>query len=232
LEKRAQHTTMVIKTEEERFSDVLDKGIEIFEEMVEEVVRHGGRIIPGSNAFKLYDTFGFPLDLTQLMAREKGLEVDQNGFIQEMERQRERGKESSKFVQEDESAWQDISSGNDSEFVEYDTVSVQSEIRKIRFSGDQVFLLLSRTPFYAESGGQAGDTGEIIGKGYTIQIADTQKRGDRIVHIGFMGEGQFNADPRVEARLNVEKRMSTARNHTATHLLHKALREVIGDHVH
>jgi len=236
LGKRAQHVTMVIKSEEERFNDVLDRGIDLFEEIAAGVEKGKGTAIPGADVFKLYDTYGFPLDLTQLMAREKGLEVDQDGFDKEMERQRERGRESSKFVQEDESSWQEITSGNDSEFVGYNTTTAESDIRKIRMDDGRITVVLSKTPFYGESGGQVGDTGNLVGKGFTIRVTDTQKQGDRILHLGTLAEGVFPDEPRVEARVEAsvdpEKRLSTARNHTATHLLHRALREVLGDHIH
>jgi alanyl-tRNA synthetase len=237
--KRAQHTTMVIKSEEEKFNEVLDRGIQLFETIAlepmivkgekEEDIHRG--VIPGSKAFLLYDTYGFPLDLTQLMAREKGLDVDQDGFEKEMATQKERGRESHKFFHDDESAWKNLSEGKDSEFVGYAAFEADADIRKIRIQGDRVDLVLSRTPFYGESGGQTGDAGEIKGNGFTVQINDTQKQGDRIIHVGSLVDGKIPAETRVKAVVNVERRLSTARNHTATHLLHKALREVLGDHV-
>ncbi|HEX9935297.1 MAG TPA: alanine--tRNA ligase, partial [bacterium] len=163
LLKRAQHTTAVIRSEEERFNDVLDRGLEIFEELNAETAKRKSTSLSGNDAFKLYDTYGFPLDLTQLMAREKGLDVDQTGFEKEMARQRERGRESHQFVAEDLSAWQDLTRGADSEFTGYDETASEAEIRKIQTSGDRLSLVLSRTPFYAESGGQVGDKGEIVG---------------------------------------------------------------------
>jgi alanyl-tRNA synthetase len=231
LVKRAQHVTLVIKNEEERFNEVLDRGIEIFEEMASDTGKHGGKILSGADAFKLYDTYGFPLDLTQLMAREKGLDVDQANFEKEMERQRERGREGSKFVQDDGSAWQDVTAGADSEFLGYETTAAGAEIRKIRIQSGDVSLLLSRTPFYGESGGQTGDAGTVSGEGFLIHIRDTQKQGDRIVHLGTFVEGGFKGNPRVEARVDPERRAAVARNHTATHLLHRALRDVLGSHV-
>ena len=228
--ERAQHTTLVIKAEEERFNEVLDRGIEIFEKVASNAERKGEKGIPGEEVFRLYDTYGFPLDLTQLMAREKGLEVDQRGFNQKLEDQRERARKAGKFSAE-EGEWEEVTSGEDSEFVGYETTHTKAEIRKIRKKGGRIELLLDKTPFYGESGGQIGDTGEIVGEGFRLQIEDTQKQGDRIVHKGKFLQRSAIQNPSVEVRVDSGKRLSTARNHTATHLLHKALKEVLGDHV-
>ncbi len=226
--RRARHVTDVVKNEEERFNEVLDRGIEIFEAIA---VETGSKKLSGADAFKLYDTYGFPLDLTQLLAREKGLEVDEAGFEKEMSQQKERGRESHKFFHDDASTWKDVSEGKDSEFIGYENLTTDADIRKIRVRGDRVDLVLSRTPFYGESGGQTGDAGEIRGKGFTVAVHDTQKQGDRIIHTGVLVEGQIQSDMRVLAAVDGERRLSTARNHTATHLLHQALREVLGEHV-
>jgi len=231
IEERAQYTTLVIKSEEERFNEVLDRGIEIFERIASETEKRGQKIIAGEDAFRLYDTYGFPIDLTQLMAREKGLGVDRDGFEKNLERQRERARQEGKFSAIGEGNWEEVSSGEDSEFVGYETVVAEAEIRKIRREGDRVAVILSRTPFYGESGGQVGDTGEIAGDGFRLKIDDTQWLGDMIVHLGSFSEGDAIKGSSVETRVNRERRISTARNHTVTHLLHKALKEVLGDHV-
>lgn len=231
LGERAQYTTLVIKAEEERFNEVLDRGIEIFEGVAGEAVQRGQKIISGKDAFRLYDTYGFPLDLTQLMAREKGLGVDQEGFEEALERQRERAREKGRFSLVGEGEWEEISSGPESEFVGYDTTSTRAEIRKVRREGDRITVILDKTPFYGESGGQVGDTGEIVGDGFRIKIDDAQKQGDMILHLGSFLEGNTIGNSSVEVRVDEERRLSTARNHTGTHLLHKALREVLGDHV-
>ena len=231
VSERAQHTTHVIKAEEERFNEVLDRGIDIFEKVAEDVSGKGKKIIPGEEAFKLYDTYGFPLDLTQLMAREKDLEVDTKGFEKELDIQRQRAREAGKFTAGDEGEWEVITEGADSEFVGYEAIEADSEIRKIKHDGETVRLLLSRTPFYGEAGGQVGDQGEIVGEGFRIAVEDAQRDGDMIVHIGRFAEGGKIADPRVRVEVGEEIRLSTARNHTGTHLLHKALKEVLGDHV-
>jgi len=234
IRERAGHTTLVIKAEEERFNEVLDRGIEIFDKIASETLNRGQKVISGQETFRLYDTFGFPLDLTQLMAREKGLDVDIDGFEKDLEGQRERARQAGKFSTAGEGEWEEISSGTDSEFIGqnivYEKTSEKVEIRKVRRDGDRYELILDRSPFYREAGGQVGDTGEIIGDGFRVLVDDTQGEGDRIVHIGRI-EGNDISNPSAEARVNVQNRHSTARNHTATHLLHKALKEVLGDHV-
>ena len=231
LSERAQHTTSVIKVEEERFNEVLDRGIEIFNQLAETADKKGHKILAGPDVFKLYDTFGFPLDLTQLMAREKGLSVDEAGFQEEMNKQRQRARDSHHFVHMGIAEWNVLTEGSDSKFIGYKTTASQSVIRKFRMEGDQITLLLDQTPFYGESGGQVGDKGTIQGKGFRINITDTQKEGDQILHLGEFIEGNSITQPEVTASLAADNRLSTARNHTATHLLHKALKEVLGDHV-
>jgi len=230
LVERVAHTQLVIQTEEERFNTVLDRGIEIFESIAKEVESQGKKIISGRDAFRLYDTYGFPIDLTQLMARERGLEVDLNEFEKEMEAQRERARESQVFSFQ-QGSWQILTEGDHSNFIGYDTLSCEAVIRRMRKEGETIFLVLDRTPFYPESGGQVGDKGEILGQGFRIHIEDTQKQGDTIIHQGVFLEGHEIAHPEVQAVVDNALRLSTARNHTTTHLLHKALREVLGNHV-
>ena len=231
IKERAQHTTLVIKAEEERFNEVLDRGIEIFERVAADVIEKGKKIIPGGEAFRLYDTYGFPLDLTQLMAREKGLMIDQKGFDMELEHQRERARKAGKFLSDVEEEWEELSSGPDSEFVGYEKIEVNGDMRMVQRQKERISVVLSKSPFYAEAGGQVGDQGEIIGDGFRLKIDSTQKQGDRIIHHGAFAEGDTIKSTAVKARVDREKRFSTARNHTATHLLHKALKEVLGEHV-
>jgi alanyl-tRNA synthetase len=131
----------------------------------------------------------------------------------------------------EEGEWEEISKGADSEFLGYDTEETTADIRRIRRDGDRITVILSQTPFYGESGGQVGDTGEITGKGFRIIVEDTQRDGDLILHKGKLVEGKAISDPSVTASVDSSRRLSIARNHTATHLLHKALKEVLGDHV-
>ena len=229
--ERAAHCTTVIKAEEERFNEVLDRGIGLFESISADIKKKGQTSIPGKDAFRLYDTYGFPLDLTELMAREQGLSVDSKAFNREMEKQREKARESHHFSMDDEGEWDVLSGGEDSLFVGYEFLSTESEIRKVRQNGKQVSIILDKTPFYAESGGQVGDQGRITGDKFSIQIEDTQKQGDQIIHMGTLIEGDTVSSAHVTAVVEEESRLSTARNHTSTHLLHKALKEVLGEHV-
>ncbi|MFQ5865401.1 MAG: alanine--tRNA ligase [bacterium] len=234
LKEKHQFAALVIKSEEESFNNTLDRGIEIFENVAGEVLKSGKKEIPGKEAFKLYDTYGFPLDLTQLMARQKNLAVDEKGFEKAMAVQRKRAREAGKWsyaVDFDLERWRQLTKGHESEFLGYTNLEAEAEIRKIHRERKQVFLTLDQTPFYGEAGGQVGDVGEIVGDGFTIKIQDTVRVGNSIVHIGEQeGDGKID-DPKVVARVNKAIRKSTARNHTATHLLHKALRETLGAHV-
>ncbi|HFE51882.1 MAG TPA: alanine--tRNA ligase, partial [Bacteroidetes bacterium] len=220
----------VIKTEEESFGRTLDRGLEIFEQKAAALLAAGEKVFPGDVAFLLHDTYGFPLDLTQLMARERGLTVDEEGFNRLMNEQRERSQKASTF----EAAAAEVAAeiGADippTRFVGY--TKDETEAKVLAVLGDKV--ILDETPFYAESGGQVGDTGVLIADGREYRVVDTQKSGDRYLHFvegateeelaGLVGKT-------VLARIDVEKRRATERNHTATHLLHKALRTILGEH--
>ena len=231
IAERLPHTTLVIKSEEERFNEVLDRGIEIFENLSSEILKKGGDFIPGKDAFRLYDTYGFPLDLTQLMAREKGLEVDEQGFEADLKKQRDRARQAGRFDSSSDAEWEEISSGSDSEFIGYEQTETNARIRKVRREGERISIVLDRTPFYGEAGGQVGDTGVIEGEGFRLSVEDAQRDGDLIVHIARFTEGDVISNPDVSVCIDNERRLSTARNYTATHLLHKALKEVLGDHV-
>ena len=233
LREKQKYVSMVLKAEEESFNNTLDRGLEIFEKIVVTVGGKKGATIPGADAFRLYDTFGFPLDLTQLMARERGLSVDENGFNAAMEEQRKRAREAGKWeyaVDFRPETWKQLSSGEASRFVGYKDYQADSEIRSVQTDGDRILLTLKDTPFYAESGGQVGDKGSIEGDGFTIEVIDTKKAGSHIIHVGKLVQGEIST-PKVVAKIDLAARLSTARNHTATHLLHKALRDTIGTHV-
>ncbi len=230
--ERAQHTTLVIKAEEERFNEVLDRGIESFNKVATDALSRGQKIISGTDAFRLYDTFGFPLDLTQLMAREKDLTVDGAGFQSELEAQRVRARTAAKFTGAAEGEWIQLTEGSDSAFIGYDLSRSPAQIRKYRFGDDgAVTVVLDQTPFYAESGGQVGDKGQITGDRFRIDVHDTQKEGDMILHLGRFVEGDSIPSAAVDAVVSEGRRLDIMRNHTATHLLQKALRETLGDHV-
>jgi len=165
------------------------------------------------------------------MARESGLDVDLTGFEQQMELQRSRARENQKFTAPAKGEWEEDASGSHSQFVGYDTLRTSARIRKFKREDSKILLVLDRTPFYPESGGQVGDRGTLSGKGFSIRVENTVKQGDLIVHAGTFVQGDRITESPVEASVEVEERHSTMRNHTATHLLHKALKEVLGSHV-
>ena len=227
---KKSHICQVLKAEETSFNATLDRGLTHFDKVVEHLADN---VIPGKEAFRLYDTYGFPLDLTQLMAREKGLSVDEIGFDKEMEQQKLRAKSSGKFRKEAVNIkWNIISEGSDSKFVGFEQLSCTSVIRQWSKPEDEILIILDQTPFYAESGGQIGDTGVILYNGITLQVMDTKKDGETCIHYC---KGDFDpkkATQQVQCNVDEDRRRAIQLNHTATHLLHSALRKILGDHVH
>ncbi|MGQ9630224.1 MAG: alanine--tRNA ligase [bacterium] len=235
--EKAEHISLVIKSEEESFGKTLDRGIELFEEIAHNLERRGERCIPGRDAFRLYDTYGFPLDLTELMARERGMSVDTRGFQDEMEGQRIRSREASRigaFATEEE-AGEIVSIGDfTTEFVGYTQSRAKGKVVKAAKGDDTVTIYLDRTPFYAEAGGQVGDSGTIEGDRFTLDVSDTRRdQAGLIQHIGKLARGTFEdiiLGGEVEASVD-PKRESTKNNHTATHILQSAMREILGTHI-
>ena len=224
---KKSHIEKIIKAEETSFNDTLDRGLSHFNKVISNM---SGKTIPGSDAFKLYDTFGFPLDLTHLMAREKGLSIDEDGFKKEMDQQKKRAKSAEKFnTNVSEVSWNELKNIEDSKFKGYEAISLSAEIVKYASTDDSYLVVLDQTPFYAESGGQIGDTGTIKGSGVDLIVQDVQLDGECYVHhcTGTIGKDIST----VECRVDFEKRQRTRKNHTATHLMHKALKMVLGDHV-
>ena len=227
LERRS-HIEKVIHAEEESFSHTLDRGLNHFEKIMSNI--GSGKTISGSDAFKLYDTYGFPLDLTQLLARERELTVDEAKFNELMTEQKKKAKEAGKFIDDsNEVDWVDITSGSDSEFVGYSTHLTESRIRKHANVEDKLLVVLDKTPFYAESGGQVGDIGVIKGSSGELKVLDVRKDNEMFVHIcdGVLGD----MEEMLECIVDTQHRRSVKNNHTATHLMHKALKNVLGDHV-
>ena len=225
-EKR-DYIERVIRSEEEGFGKTLDRGLEIFDAM--QAKGH----ISGADAFQLYDTYGFPIDLTRLMAAERGIEVDEAGFEVQMAAQQMRSREANKnvFVSQTHRELPE----EHSEFVGYETLVSDSRIVACQPAQDEMLdVYLDMTPFYAESGGQVGDTGELVGEGVRFEVATAFREGEAVVHRGRLcdGEDAELVGMNVNARVDAETRLNTARNHTATHLMHRALRQVLGDHVH
>jgi len=237
IKERQAHCIQVIKAEEEGFGRTLDNGIELFEEIAANLKQLGQNVISGSDAFRLYDTFGFPLDLTELMAREHGLTVDLDGFNKEMDQQRERARSAGRFTRDDADVhWQSIKFDDDQEcnFVGYDTLEARSTVLGWGEAPDHYRLITSETPFYAEMGGQVGDTGFVEFGGKRYRITGTHRDGSRIVHrIERPADEQKPVSAPEECQLSVDpkRRLAIACHHTTTHLLHAALRAVLGDHV-
>jgi alanyl-tRNA synthetase len=245
LRQRAQHILGTTRVEEQSFLATIEGGLARFEQLAPEQTAHGGRDITGTvsgeDAFKLYDTFGFPIDLTELMARERGYVVDIAGFDRALEAQRTRSKEERKSrklttgIDElaDLAQWEvsDASAGPEARFVGYDVVEIETQVTAVRHLGDgRLAVMLRESPFYAESGGQISDRGEIIGDGWKLDVDEVRKIDGRPAAVGAL-EGTF-AWGRVTARVPSDRRLDTERNHTATHLLHAALRQVLGEAVH
>ena len=224
----------VIEKEEQAFAKTLDKGMQILEADIADI---SDKTISGETVFKLYDTYGFPKDLTADIAREKGLEIDWDGFEKAMEAQRERARASSNFgVDYNDS----LSLEEKSEFTGYDYLSQQSKVVKLLQNseavdalkeGEKGIVILEQTPFYGESGGQVGDKGSLFGNGANFIVEDTQIIGDAIAHIGYVDKGEISTGSELKADVDGGLRQSTMRNHSATHLLHAALRDVLGSHV-
>jgi alanyl-tRNA synthetase len=225
----------VLRLEEERFAETLDQGMRILDEHIADVA--AGAEIPGETLFLLYDTYGFPLDLTADIARERGLSIDRAGFDRAMEAQRERARAASRFAVDYASLPElDVAT----EFTGYDGLTGEAHVAALLRDGAQVetlaagdegVVVLDRSPFYAESGGQVGDHGEIRTSGGLFVVADTQKHGQAHLHTGRLAEGALAVGDAVIADVDPGARQATALNHSATHLLHAALREVLGEHV-
>ncbi|MCH9004037.1 MAG: alanine--tRNA ligase [Proteobacteria bacterium] len=234
LVKTQAHVEKVLKKEEERFAETLDQGMEMLESAIAKLK---GKQIPGDVVFKLYDTYGFPVDLTADIARERELTVDQEGFAAAMGQQRDRARAASKFKSAGGDAFK---TDAESEFLGYDGTEAGSEIVslykdggpvKTLAAGEEGAVILSATPFYAESGGQIGDTGILVTDGKLFKVGDTQKSGKAIVHFGNVEQGELRVGDKVEAAVDADRRQAIRLNHTATHLVHAALRRVLGDHV-
>jgi len=227
-----------IRAEEERFGETLDRGIELFEELASDLARRGEKVVPGKDVFKLYDTFGFPVDLVERMAQETGLTVDLEGFEREMAEQKRRSRGASTFAASEtrDEEWLGLLHETPkTRFVGYDRDTADTGLLLAAERDGTWRVVLEETPFYAESGGQIGDTGILESDGIRFRVLDTRKEDDRFVHLCELETG----DPRalrsgaaVRAAIDVERRRAIERNHSATHLLHAALREVVGTHVH
>ncbi len=241
IKNQREHIQRIIRAEEESFGNTLDKGLDLFDQIAKQAKKGAEKILNSEDVFKLYDTFGFPVDLTQLLAEEKDLLVNEEEVSALMEAQRERARAAGKFSLKDsvDLTWIVLEKDKVSSFAGYDTYTTESLLLKYAVDDSHTYFVFDKTPFYAESGGQVGDKGYLILYKHSIKtdarinVLDTKKIGEDIVHIveGSVLEG--NTKP-ITATLEVQQsiRRDTARNHTATHLLHAELRSILGDHVH
>ncbi len=237
LTKAADRVAEVLKQEEQRFQETLHKGMGLLQEAI---AKASDGVLDGDTAFKLYDTYGFPVDLTSDVAREHGLTVDMAAYDKAMAAQRDRARAASSFDVDDHSA-AIVSLGLGTEFTGYDHLREQSKVQALvaggkpvdtLAEGDEAVILLATTPFYAESGGQVGDQGEIrTADGAVFSVTDTKKQGDAFAHIGKVVSGAFKVGDEVTAEVDAARRRAIVLNHSATHLMHAALRTVLGEHV-
>ncbi|ATI04169.1 MULTISPECIES: alanine--tRNA ligase [Cycloclasticus] len=234
LTEKADMVSNILLKEEQRFAETLEQGMKLLQDGTQSLK---DKLITGETAFKLYDTYGFPVDLTADYARENGLTVDFDGFEKAMDAQRERARSASSFSAD----------GPDlphltqaTEFIGYESLQAESKLEAIYKNGEQSsticegesgYLVLDKTPFYAESGGQAGDHGQITTSMAIFDVVDVQKKADAYFHIGQVSKGEFKSEQFVHAVVDKNNRQATASNHSATHLLHAALRKVLGEHV-
>ena len=235
LHKAASHVEKVLLQEEERFAETLDQGMRLLETAIKGLK---GKVIPGETVFKLYDTYGFPADLTNDIARERGLSLDEKAFEKEMEAQRDRARSASKFGAD---YGQDVEIKGETAFKGYEHLSHKGKVVALfrgkdavqaLKAGEQGMVILDQTPFYAESGGQVGDQGVLKSGSGSFKVADTQKRGGgAFAHMGSVTHGEIKVGDTVDAEVDAALRAATVLNHSATHLLHAALRKVLGTHV-
>ncbi|MCY1329386.1 Alanine--tRNA ligase [compost metagenome] len=224
----------MLKTEEEQFAKTLEQGLKILEQ---DLVGLKGKVIPGETVFKLYDTYGFPYDLTGDIARERGLTLDESGFEREMAAQRERARSASAFGMDYNAL---VKVDSETRFLGYEGTSGSGKVIALFADGQAVdtlkegeegVVVLDQTPFYAESGGQVGDCGYLEGAGVRFDVRDTTKVGGAHLHHGVLAKGSLSVGVTIKADVDASVRQATALNHSATHLLHAALRQVLGDHV-
>ena len=244
LEEKKPMILKVLTEEEEKFNKTIDQGLAILGEMEAEMEKKGETVLSGDNAFKLYDTYGFPLDLTIEILEEKNMTVDEDGFQAAMKEQREKARAARKttnYMGADVTVYQSIPAEITTAFVGYDrlvhdseitVLTTESEIVEALTDGQHGTILVKETPFYGTMGGQTGDTGVITGAGGSFVVEDTiHLQGGKVGHVGYMASGMLTAGETVTLKVSESARRSTEKNHSATHLLQKALRMVLGEHV-
>ena len=243
LREKQTYITKVIRTEEENFGRTIDGGMKIFSDLLAEHKQKLEKIFSGADAFRLYDTFGFPIDLTMEMAADEGLSVDEGAFQKLMQEQKERAREARKAL--GDLGWAGLEFGKDvpaTEFVGYDhsecdakivAIVADEELREEVAAGAEAVVVLDQSPFYAEMGGQVADHGTITADGVVFTVADVQKnKGGKFMHYGRLAQGVLHVGDTVHAAIDMERRKAIQRAHSTTHLLDAALKKVLGDHVH
>ena len=243
LREKQAYITKIVRTEEENFAKTIDGGMKIYQEMLAAHKEKGETVFSGADAFKLYDTYGFPIDLTIEMVEEEGMQVDRDGFKAMMEEQRVRARKAREAL--GDLGWAGIEFGSSvpaTEFVGYEqdtceakvlAIVVENELRDEIVAGAEATLVLDQTTMYAEMGGQVGDHGVITAEGVSFQVKDVQKnKGGKFLHVGVLTAGELKVGDTVSVSIDTERRKAVRRAHTATHLLHAALKKVLGDHVH
>jgi len=244
IAKNKSYIQMALKNEEKSFSATLDRGLGKLQEEVEKLKKAKSDVFPGETIFKLYDTYGFPIDIVMDLARDQDFEVDEVGFDQFMEEQRQRSRAAFKIsgvMETSEALKQLAAQGVTTTFTGYERTEDQSVVLALLTEdgavnqvseGQKVEVVCEQTPFYGEAGGQVGDTGRISGMGFTLEVEDTQRTpGDLLVHVCEVLQGTVRVGEEVTLAVDKDKREATERNHTATHLLHYVLRNILGDHV-
>ncbi|MFH1690078.1 MAG: alanine--tRNA ligase [Candidatus Eisenbacteria bacterium] len=250
LVQKREHVALVVKSEEERFHETLTRGSAVFEEMLESLAGSDSKVVPGDVAFSLYDTYGFPLDIAEEMAAERGMIVDREAFQAAMAEQKDRGRRASTFGDPgDAGTWEGkraatafvgyelpCACGEGAECETVDTLlsgPVATEVAEVRRARENTLeFTLTESPFYAESGGQVADSGTLTVGGATVEVVNVLTRDERYVHVGTDPGGAITPGAPAEARVDVARRRLIEKNHTATHLLQAALRNALGDHVH
>lgn len=244
LEERKDYILKILSIEEEKFNKTIDQGLSILQEMQKNMELDNKKVLSGEEVFRLYDTYGFPLDLTKEILAEKGYQVDEKGFMEAMEVQRETARSArgtTNYMGVEETVYHKLDHSITSKFVGYETldcssvitaVTTETEVTDKLAQGQKGTVIVEETPFYATSGGQTADTGVILSDNAEFAVEDViHLQGGKIGHVGTVTKGEFKVGDKVELKVDTERRADTAKNHSATHLLHKALRMVLGSHV-
>ncbi|BDR63949.1 alanine--tRNA ligase [Clostridium tetani] len=244
LKEKEEYIKKIIKLEEERFAETIDGGIQILNEYVDELINKGEKVLPGDKAFKLYDTYGFPIELTKEILEEKSIDIDEGGFTKEMEAQKQRARaarEETNYMGSEDTIINKLPIELQTEFLGYSELSVEAKIIAIikgeelveeLKQGDKGIIIVDKTPFYSEKGGQIGDTGILAGKNVKVKIQDCRNNiSGKILHFVEMLEGSIKLQDTVNLTVDRLRRDAIRKNHSATHLLHEALKKIVGAHI-